>query len=61
MPIKDICETKLYFKDDNGDYQPLSHSSEMDITAETEQERFNRMAVEAIREILPDNMELIMY
>lgn len=61
MPIKDICETKLYFKDDNGDYQPLSRALEMDITAETEQERLNRMDVEAIREILPPNVELIMY
>ena len=30
-----------------------------EVVVETEQERLNRIAVEAVRSILPDNMELI--
>lgn len=60
MPTGKAENTDLYIQTPDGQYHKVDKLERVDLTPETEQDRLNQMAVDAIREMLPDNMELVM-
>ena len=58
MQTKNPIITQIRIETPDG-YVPLENVEHVELTTETEQERLNRMAVDYIKENLPDNMELV--
>lgn len=58
MSTKNPIITQIRIETPDG-YEPLENVELVELTTETEQERLNRMAVDYIKENLPDNMELV--
>jgi len=59
MPPKKINKYNCYIKTTDG-FEPVNELKEIDLSCETEQDRLNHLAVDALRKILPENMELVM-
>jgi hypothetical protein len=61
MPTKDEATPGTVWIQTGDGYQKIGKIESVELTPQTDQERLNQMAVDALREILPDNMELVMH